>query len=103
MIWLINEWAERNRVFHNQIRQYISDCHWGHLAEQLCRDLKELLNVAPDPDTAARYEEVLLSIQKEYFDVINRDDPQYWYPNKKARQLAKEKMAREKKRAGKSY
>jgi hypothetical protein len=62
--------AERNCVFHNQIRQYISDCHWGHLAEQLCRDLKELLNVAPDPDTAARYEEVLLSIQKEYFDVI---------------------------------
>ena len=101
MIWLINEWAERNRVFHNQIRQYISDCQWARLAEQLYRDLKELLNVASDPDTAARYEEVLLSIQKEYFDVIDPDDPQQWLPNEKARQLSKEKKAREVKRARK--
>ena len=28
MLWLIKEWAERNRVFHNQIRQHISDCHF---------------------------------------------------------------------------
>ena len=26
MLWLINEWGEKNRAIHNQIRQYISDC-----------------------------------------------------------------------------
>jgi hypothetical protein len=101
MLWLIKEWAERNRIFHNQIREYISECRWGRLAEQVCRDLKELLNVAPDPDTAANYEKVILSIRNEYFDVISRDDPDYWFPNEKARKLAEEKMAREEKRARK--
>ncbi|KAI9772749.1 MAG: hypothetical protein M1840_000344 [Geoglossum simile] len=101
MLWLIKEWAERNRTFHNHIRQYISECRWPRLAEQICRDLKELLNVAPDPDTAANYEKVLLSIQNEYFDVMIRDDPDYWYPNEKAREMVAEKMAREKKWAQK--
>ena len=101
MKWLIQEWAERNRIFHNHIRQYISECHWPRLAKQICRDLKELLSVTPDPDTAAKYEKVLLSIQNEYFDVINRDDPQHWFPNEKARKLTEERMARERKRAQK--
>ena len=101
MLWLIKEWAERNRTFHSQIRQYISDCHWPRLAERVCRDLQELLNVAPDPDTAANYEKVLLSIQNEYFDAISPDDPQHWLPNEKARKLTEEKQAREKKRAQK--
>ena len=101
MSWLIQEWADRNRMFHNQIRQYISDCHFPSLAQQICRDLKELLNVAPDQDTAAKYERVLLSIKEEYFDVINREDPQLWYPNEKAKKLAQEKMARDMKRAQK--
>jgi hypothetical protein len=101
MVWLIGEWAERNRIFHNQIRQYISECRWFRLAEQICRDLKELLNVAPDPDTAAKYEKVLLSIQNEYFDVVDRDDPDAWYPNEKARKMGVEKVAREKNRAQK--
>jgi hypothetical protein len=101
MLWLIREWVERNRTFHNQIRQYISECRWGRLADQICRDLKELLNVAPDPDTAANYEKVLLSIQNEYFDVVGRGDPDHWFPNEKARKLTDEKIAREKKRAQK--
>ena len=94
MVWLIKEWAERKRIFHNQIRQYISDCHWARLAEQVCRDLKELLNVAPDGDTAANYEKVLLGIQNEYFDAMDRDDPQHWIPNEKARKSTMEKLAR---------
>jgi len=98
MLWLIKEWADRNRTFLNQIRQYISDCHWPALAEQVCRDLKELLNVT-DPDTAANNEKALLSIQNEYFNVIDRDDPQYWFPNERAVKLTEEKMARRKKRA----
>lgn len=101
MVWLIKEWAERNRIFHNQIREYISHCHWARLAEQVCRDLKELINVAPDQDTAANYEKVLLSIRNEYFDALSRDDPQHWFPNKKARKLTEEKVAREKKQAEK--
>ena len=101
MIWLIKEWGERNRVFHNQIRQYISNCHWGRLAEQVCRDLKELLNVATDADTAANYEKVLLSIQNEYFEATSHDDPQHWLLNNKAKKLTEEKLAREEKRAQK--
>ena len=101
MSWLIKEWAERNRTFHNQARQYISDCHWGSLAEQICRDLKEMLNVEPDQDTAAKYEHVLLSIRTEYFDVITQDDPQHRIPNEKATKLIREKMAKDKKKAQK--
>ena len=101
MSWLIQERAERNRMFYNQIRQHISDCHFSSLAEQICRDLKELLNVAPDQETAVKYERVLLSIQEEYFDVMSRDDHQYWIPNEKARKLIQEKLARDKKRAKK--
>lgn len=99
MSWLIKEWAERNRIFHNQIRLHIRDCNWGYVAEQICRDLKELLNISPDPVTAANYEKVILSIQNEYFDVVNPDKPQHWFPNEKARKLTVDKMAREKKRA----
>lgn len=97
MLWLIKEWAERNRIFHNQIRQYISDCHWAQLAEQICRDLKELLNVAPDLDTAEKCEKVLLSTRDNYFIVISNDNPQHWIPNQKAMKLTEEKRAREKK------
>lgn len=97
MLWLIKEWGERNGTFHNRTRQYISDCRWPPLAQQLCRDLKELLNVAPDADTAARYEKVVLSIQSEYFDVMSRDEPDYWLPNQKAVELIRGRMAKEKK------
>ena len=58
MIWLINEWAE---------------IHLRLPLGPLCRDLMELLNVESDPqNTAASYEEVLLSIRKEYFDVLGK-------------------------------
>ena len=101
MLWVIQEWAERNRTFHNQIRQHILDCRWSLLAEQICRDLKELLNVAPDLDTANKYERVLLSIRNEYFDAMDRADPESWFPNEKAKKLTQERVAREKKRAQK--
>lgn len=99
MVWLIKEWAERNRIFHNQIRQCISDCHWTKLAEQICRDLKDLINVAPDEDTARYYEKVIVNIQEEYFDITSRDDPNDWLPNEKARKLRLEKQAKEKEKA----
>ena len=98
---LIHEWAERNETFHNQIRQHIIDCRWYQLADQLCRDIKELLPVSPDRETATRYEKVLLSIRDEYFDVVDPDDAEGWYANDKAKQLGKERQARMLKKAGK--
>ncbi|KAI9808903.1 MAG: hypothetical protein M1826_004020 [Phylliscum demangeonii] len=98
MLWLIKEWGERNRTFHNQIRQYVTDRHWPDLAQQICRDLHELVNVAPDLDTAAKYEKVLVRIREDYFDVMRDDDPQYWFPNEKAKKLSQETVARDKKR-----
>jgi hypothetical protein len=37
--WLIQEWASRNRTFHNRIRDQIFDCSWSSLAQKLSRDL----------------------------------------------------------------
>ena len=85
MVWPIKERAERNRSFYNQIRLYISDCHWVSVAEQVYRDLVVLPNVAPDADTAANYEKVLRSIQNENFDAMSRDDPHHWFRIRKAR------------------
>lgn len=100
-IWLIKEWWARNSFFHNQTREYISDCRWVNLAEQICRDLKELIKVAPDRETATNYEKVLLSIRNECFDVMSRDDPQYWFPSDKAKRLSMDKLKKDKKRAQK--
>ena len=99
MLWLIEQWGDRNRIFHNQVRQYVTDCHWPALAKQIWRDLKELPNAVVDPDDLAKYETVLVSVQKEYFDVLDEDDPQHWLPNQKARDLLQEKVAKLKKRA----
>ena len=55
--------------------------------------------MAPDEDTAAKYEKVLMSIQSEYFDVMSRDDPEDWFANEKAKKLNQERLTREKKRA----
>lgn len=101
MIWLIEQWAQRNRAFHNAIRQHISECDWHALATQICRDLKELLNVADDKDTAAQYEKVLLKIRGDYFNVMDPDDPKYWLPNEKAVKLIQERVAKGKKKAEK--
>lgn len=98
MLWLIEQWGDRNRIFHNQVRQYITDCHWPALAKQIWRDLKELPNAVVDPDDLAKYETVLVSVQKEYFDVLDNDDPQHWLPNQKAHDLLQEKVAKLKKR-----
>ena len=101
MLWLIEEWAQRNRMFHNSIREHISDCAWLRVAEQLCRDLKEVHNVAPDRDTAEKYGRVLLEIRDDYFEVVNPDDPGAWLPNEKARKLTREKAAKDMKKAQK--
>lgn len=94
-LWLIEEWAQRNRIFHNHIREDVIHCRWGSLANQLSRDLRELLNVATDVETAENYEKVLLSIQNEYFNVYDRDDLDSWIPNEKAQTLTREKSDNE--------
>ncbi len=101
MLWLIGEWAQRNRTFHNSIRDKISACDWSSVAEQLCRDLKELHNVAPDRDTAEKYERVLLKIRNDFYRVLKPDDSTAWFPNDKAEKLTHEKLAKEKEKAQK--
>ena len=97
MLWLIEEWATRNRMFHNNIRQHISDCDWHEVAKLLYRDLKELPNVAPDIDTAAKYKTVLLNIRDHYFDVLDPDHYRHWLPSEEAKRLIMEQIAKEKK------
>ena len=98
MLWLTGQWAQGNRMFHNSIRDHISDCAWPRIAEQLCRNLKELHNVAPNRNTVEKYGRVLLKIRDDYFDVINPDNPDAWFPNEKARKLTQEKWAKAQKK-----
>ena len=95
MLWLIQQWGDRNRTFHNQVRQYIIDCDWYQLARQIWRDLKELPNAIVNPDDLSKYETVLVSVQEEYLNVLSKDDPRYWVPNQKALDLIQEKIAKE--------
>ena len=46
--------------------------------------------MAADQGTTAKYEKVSISIQHQYFDVISRDDSQYWLPNERARKSVEE-------------
>ncbi|KAM0795317.1 hypothetical protein BDR22DRAFT_871703 [Usnea florida] len=101
MLWLIGEWAQRNCTFHNSIRDYISDCEWSRVGEQLCRDLKEVHNVAPDRDTAEKYKRVLLKIRHDYFEALNPDNSFTWLPSEKARKLTHEKWAKDMKKVQK--
>ena len=100
MLSLIYDWREENRILRNKIQHYISDCRWEDLARHISRDLNDLLKVSSDPETAAKYEKILLGIRNKYFDVTNRIDPEYWVPNEKAKKLFQQKLAREKKREG---
>lgn len=90
MVWLIKEWGDRNRKVHNRIREHIENCQWNLLADQLCRDLKELANVEVDKDELAKYEEVMVHIRERYFIVYNRDDPRFWFANDRAKKKSKD-------------
>ena len=102
ILWVIREFAERNRMFQCSIRQYIENCHWHELARQLCIDLKEVLAIAGDQETADNYEKVLTFIRDEYFEFTDPDDAQHWLPSEKARELTKDKAEKGKKKASKS-
>lgn len=95
--WLIKEWADRNKRYHNSIREYIKDCDWPALARQTCLDLAELPNVETDAETRGNYEKVLRSIMGEYFNVIDDEDARFWFANERAIELTKKKVARKKK------
>lgn len=95
--WLIQEWAERKRRYHNSIREFIINCEWSSLGQQICRDLTEIRNVESNPESAAKYEIVIRSIMNEYFDVLDDTDVVYWLPNAKAVELLKKRFAKAKK------
>ncbi|KAL8823161.1 MAG: hypothetical protein Q9191_006118 [Dirinaria sp. TL-2023a] len=102
MLWLIDEWAARNQLFHNKVREHISECRWAPLAQQLCRDLKELINVISDEETAAKYEKVLVSIRDEYFALTSHDNPDHWIPSAKATELTQSFLRAKKKKVQKA-
>ncbi|KAL9609238.1 MAG: hypothetical protein Q9167_005973 [Letrouitia subvulpina] len=95
MTWLIAEWEKRNTFFHSQIRENITDCDWTRLAEQLCRDLKELLNVEVDQDLVDQYEKVIVGFRDRYFDVVNPRKVKGWFPNERARKETRELLAKQ--------
>ncbi|MDI1493136.1 MAG: hypothetical protein OHK93_004923 [Ramalina farinacea] len=78
---LIQQWADQNVVAYNHSREHIQECHWPRLAEQLCRDIKELPNIYTDSITRATFEMVMVCIREEYFDVYDPDDADRWMPN----------------------
>lgn len=101
MRWAIQEYANRNRKFHNNINDYISNCSWHDLARQISKDLADLPMVM-DLKAIPRYERSIKNIRDKYFDVGDfPNDPQNWYPNSHAKELAKEKAAAEQKRQAK--
>jgi hypothetical protein len=102
VLWIIEEFTERNRMFHCLIRQYIENCQWYKLARQLCIDLKEVLAIAGDQETADNFERVLTFIRDEYFEFTDPDDADMWLPSEKARLLSKDKAEKGKKKASKS-
>lgn len=93
---LINEWATRNNQFYNKIRDQIINCRWSQVASTICRDVKELLQVSSDRDTASKYEKVLISLRDQYFEVMDEEDSDFWMANEKAKNLTKEYLARQK-------
>jgi hypothetical protein len=98
MKWLIQEWASRNRTFHNRIRDQISDCSWSSIAQKLSRDLQELSNILPLEKERESYRQVLLDLKACYFNVMGDDNPDYWLPNEKATELTKVRAAKESKK-----
>ncbi|KAI9723304.1 MAG: hypothetical protein M1812_001187 [Candelaria pacifica] len=95
MQWVIKEWGGRNRQFHNRIREHITACHWGKVAEQVCRDIKELLTLGLERELQASYEKTLIGIRDEYFDAVDREDFEDWLPNARAIELNRAKRERE--------
>ena len=100
MRWLLQLWMERGDDDHmlcssTRLRGHILDCYWPRVAEQVCRDLKELVNIMggdDDWDVAKGYERVMVGIRDMYFRVYNRDEWQHWIPNERAKGLSDEKF-----------
>ncbi len=67
LVWLIEQWGESNRTFHNHSRQHIGHCGWPQLAQQLSLDLTEVLNMAPNEEEARKYERAMLKMANYWF------------------------------------
>ena len=88
---LVQEWADRKVVAHDQVRKYVRECNWWSLAKQLCRDIKELPNIYTDPDTRAAFERAMVHIRDEYFDVVDPEGASGWFANEHAKVLSLQK------------
>ena len=88
---LIQEWADQNIVAHNQTREHIQEGKWSRLANQLCRDIKELPNIYTDSETIATFGTAMVLFQEEYFDVYDPEDANSWLPNANVVALVRER------------
>ena len=102
MKWLIQQWGNRNRLVHIQIREKIKDCKWASVAQQISLDLKELLKLGLKEDVRKNYEKVLVRIRNKYFTVIDVDDFESWIPSTKATELSQQKQKAKEKEKRKS-
>jgi hypothetical protein len=68
---------ERQEIISFIIRLGITllfTCRWSQVFSTICRDIKELFQVSSDRDTASKYEEVLISLRDQYFEVIDEEN-----------------------------
>ena len=94
--YLISEWRDRNRVLHNQTRQFITDCHWSKLAHQLDRDIQEHAHVGCELGEGEAWKgtvDVMKGCRDQYFHYSPANNPAAWDRSDYAGQLTLEKAS----------
>ena len=90
MFQAIQQYAERNTAFHNDLQTLIDRCVWPDLAVHLKRDLDELPSIIfPENIQDLRHMRTLLEgIRDDWFDTAGPDpaNPATWIPAAKARE-----------------
>ncbi|MCJ1251906.1 hypothetical protein MMC30_009144 [Trapelia coarctata] len=100
MKWSIQEYAQRNRKFHNGVNEHIDNCHWTRLAKQVYTDLADLPMVF-DKERAAQYERSIKYIRDRYLvRGAFPNDPETWQATPLALKLADKKAEKERDRQG---
>ena len=92
MYWAIQEYARRNRTFHNNINEPINRCQWSALANQIHADLRDLPLTLSFAE-AAPWRLSMITLRDKYLIVHDRDDPSTWTATPEANRLSDAKSA----------
>ncbi|KAI9668497.1 MAG: hypothetical protein M1829_005375 [Trizodia sp. TS-e1964] len=98
MLWTIQRYAERNRLFHSTINELIANCEWNSLGDVIFKDLNELPCVF-GVEKAKPYEACVRRLADEFFMVLNPKIRVSWLPNAYAAELTIKFYARQQKHA----